>query len=148
MTILNKILSERSRVVHATNTGTQTHRLLRRVVITDEVCDGDADLVKKIKSMPELCKFFAPNSKTEVPVAGTLSGRFISRRIDRLIIDTEKQTVLILDYKTDVDKQCFYNKYLGQMHEYVALMHALYPTYKIQPYILWTHDFSLEKLPI
>lgn len=148
MTILNKILSEREHVTYATGTGTQMHRLLQRVVIDGDKCSGDAELVKKIKNTPELHKFFAPNSKTEVPIAGKLFDRFISRRIDRLVIDDESQTILVLDYKTDVNKRIFYNKYLNQIREYVALLHTLYPTYSVQSYILWTHDFSLEKLPI
>ena len=148
MTILNRVFSERERVTHATKTGTQMHLLLQRVVIDGDKYTGDTDLVSRIKNVPELHTFFVPNSKTEVPIAGTIHSRFVSRRIDRLVIDSNSQSILVLDYKTDTNKEVFYSKYIAQMREYIALLRAIYPKHKIDAYILWTHDFSLEKLPL
>ena len=148
MTILNKILSDREHVACATKTGTETHHLLQRVIIDGDTCVGNTDLVSKIKNNPELLAFFTKESKTEVPIAGFISGCFISRRIDRLVIDTTAQTIMILDYKTDINKEQFYSKYIAQIREYTTLLRAMYPDYVITGYILWTHDFSLEKLPV
>ena len=83
---------------------------------------------------------------TEVPVAGYINGRFVSRRIDRLVINDDKKEVSILDYKTDVDKSTFHDKYVAQIKEYVTLLYGIYPEYKIHAYLLWLNDFSLEEV--
>ena len=74
--------------------------------------------------------FFTENAQTEVPVAGIINGYFVSRRIDRLVVDDEKKVVRILDYKTDVDKTKYREKYIIQLGEYEKLMHQIYPEYK------------------
>ena len=52
----------------------------------------------------------------------------------------------IIDYKTDVNRDTFYALYVAQVREYVMLLGMIYPEYKIDAYILWIHDFSLEKI--
>ena len=90
--------------------------------------------------------FFAENTRTEVPIAGIINGNFISRRIDRLSVDDENKIVRILDYKTDIEKESRREKYIVQLNEYEKLMRQIYPEYKIEKYILWLHDWTLEKL--
>ena len=84
--------------------------------------------------------------KTEVPIAGTINGRFISRRIDRLFTDDENKRVYVLDYKTDTDRAAFHDKYVEQINEYKTLLRDIYPNYEIRGYILWLHDFSVEEI--
>ena len=148
MTILHNILKTHTQTTHATNAGTQMHARLQSVFINDNASTGDADLITKISAHPEIAKLFAPASQTEVPIAGTINNKFISRRIDRLLIDDTNKTIHILDYKTDVNPAEFRHKYIMQINEYVTLLHQMYPSYTICGYILWTHNFSLEKLPI
>lgn len=148
MATLHKILSAHDGVKFASEHGTQTHVRLQHIIIDGEKIHGDAELARTIAAIPELRKFFSPASRTEVPIAGTINGRFISRRIDRLLIDNATKSILILDYKTDVDCTAFRDKYVIQLREYATLLRAIYPDYKISAYILWTHDFLLEKLPI
>ena len=124
------------------------HARLQSVFIGANKSTGDADLIAKISAQPEIAKLFAPTSQTEVPIAGTINNKFISRRIDRLLIDDTNKTIHILDYKTDVNPAEFRHKYIMQINEYVTLLHQMYPSYTICGYILWTHNFSLEKLPI
>lgn len=148
MTTLHNILSVHDATQHATAHGTQMHTRLQHVVIDGDNTRGDTELVKYVCSNPELTPFFAPCARTEVPIAGTINNRFISRRIDRLVIDDTNKTIQILDYKTDTDRTAFHDKYVIQLREYARLLHAIYPDYKITAHILWIHDFSLENVPV
>ena len=129
---------------HATDAGTKMHTQLQRIFISDNQSTGDTDLVAKISAHPEIAHLFAPTSQTEVPIAGTIDGKFISRRIDRLLIDDKNKTISILDYKTDINPDEFRNKYILQIREYATLLRQIYPHHKIHCYILWTHNFALE----
>lgn len=130
----------------ATDTGRKVHARLQHVCVGNTVC-GDAELVEKVMaSDDELKSFFSENSKTEVPIAGYVNGRFISRRIDRLVIDTRNKIVRILDYKTDIDTEKFRPKYIAQLREYADLLKQIYPDYKIDCYVLWLHDWKLEQI--
>ena len=148
MTTLNDILSAHDRTHFATSRGAQTHTRLQNIVIDVANTRGDSELIQLIQSKPELVPFFVASTMTEVPIAGTTNNRFISRRIDRLVIDKATKTIKILDYKTDVDRTVFHDKYVIQLREYAGLLRAIYPDYKILAYILWTHDFSLENVPV
>ncbi len=146
MKTLHDILNQCERTRFATDAGTQMHKRLQRVTIDDNETSGDPDLIARISAKPELLPFFCASAKTEVPIAGTIKGRFISRRIDRLVVDASSKTLSVMDYKTDIDKTINRDKYIAQVCEYIALLHAVYPDYAIKGYILWTHDFSLEKI--
>lgn len=145
---LTQIIKNIEQSCHATESGTQMHARLHGVTIDGVNHRGDPELISRILSVSGLAKMFSPLSRTEVPVAGTICGKFISRRIDRLLIDKESKTIDILDYKTDTSRAMHYNEYVNQLNEYAALLHAIYPDYSISGYILWTHDFSLEKLSL
>lgn len=146
MKTLYDILKQCEQTRFATDAGTQMHKRLQLVMIDGNETSGDPDLVARISAKTELLPFFCTSAKTEVPIAGTIKGRFVSRRIDRLVVDTPNKTVYVMDYKTDTDKAINHNKYIAQVREYVALLRAIYPDYTIIGYILWTHDFSLEKI--
>lgn len=148
MKTLNDILAAHDQEVQATTAGSIMHERLRNVVIDGDTVTGDQDLIEKIIVKPELVPFFTATSKTEVPIAGILDGDFVSRRLDRIKIDDATKEIWVLDYKTDTDSQRFHDKYIAQIHEYVALLHMIYPGYKIRAYILWTHDFSLENITL
>ena len=130
----------------ATTNGKLMHAKLQHVHL-EPTPTGDPDLIKKImESDPKLQYFFGKNSKTEVPIAGFIKEQFISRRIDRLVIDNANKTVHILDYKTDTDKKTFRNKYIAQLQEYAELLKQIYRGYKISCHILWLHDWTLEQI--
>lgn len=148
MTILNDILSAHDRTHFATMRGTQMHLRLQHVIIDGDTMYGDAELVSLICQKTSLLPFFTKKSRTEVPIAGTINNRFISRRIDRLVINDTTKTIRLLDYKTDADRAIFRDKYIIQLREYAHLLRAIYPGYKISAHILWTHDFSLENVPV
>lgn len=146
MKILHDILKLCEQTHFATDAGTRMHKRLQQIAIGEDKMLGDPDLVARISAKSELLPFFCIAAKTEVPIAGMIKGRFVSRRIDRLLVNTLDKTVYVLDYKTDINKTINRDKYIAQVHEYVALLQAVYPDYKIAGYILWTNDFSLEKI--
>ena len=148
MTTLNNILTAHLRKHIATDTGLKIHTILQHLTTKTGLKDSDPDLINKIKQTPELSRFFTKDSKTELPIAGTLNGKFISRRIDRININHTTKTIDILDYKTDTTHDKYYKKYKIQINEYIALLQQIYPDYQINGYILWTHDFLLEKIPV
>ncbi len=128
----------------ATSAGTDMHERLRKIAIDGAAARGDAELIARIQTNAHLAEYFGPNARTEVPVAGTINGRFISRRIDRIIVDTAAKTIKILDYKTDTDRRARRDKYKIQLQEYRDLLGAIYPGFTISAAILWTHDWTLE----
>jgi len=131
----------------ATQKGTQMHALLRHVVVDENNnVSGDVNIVEIIKNKPDLIPFFTSDAQTEVPVAGKINNVFISRRIDRLLINHNNKTIDFIDYKTDINKNEFIGKYKKQLTEYAELLHSAYPEYKIKGYILWLHDWVLEKM--
>lgn len=143
---LKDILFQIDQREFATKTGYERHLKMQKIVIENDVLQGDTSICAEIASRPELLKFFGSNSKTEVPIAGYINDRFISRRIDRLVIDDKEHNVYVMDYKTDTDKAVFREKYNKQLNEYAALLKSIYPECKVFCYILWLNDFTLEKI--
>lgn len=134
-------LSRAKSAKFATDAGTNMHERLRVVSITD-----NDELAARIVATPGLSEYFIPSAHTEVPIAGTIHGKFISRRIDRLVIDKHAKTIKILDYKTDTDRTLRRAKYTFQLREYCDLLRAIYPDFQISAAILWTHDWCLERI--
>lgn len=130
----------------ATTNGTKMHAVLQHVIIDDDICCGDNDIIKTIKNKTELLPFFTKNAQTEVSIAGIINGIFISRRIDRLLINHNAKTIDFIDYKTDISKNEFIEKYKRQLTEYAQLLKSAYPEHKINGYILWLHDWKLQKI--
>lgn len=130
----------------ATSKGTQMHAVLQHVIVDNSGDCGNEDIVKIIKNKPELKRFFVCGARTEVPIAGKVNGCFISRRIDRLLINHNIKTIDFIDYKTDINKDEFIEKYKKQLNEYAELLHSAYPEYKINGYVLWLHDWCLDKI--
>lgn len=143
---LRELLNAHESQHFATDVGTRMHAKMQCITISDNETHGDADIIANIKSHPELLPFFAPAAMTEVPVAGTIRGRFVSRRIDRMVVNHDAKTVLIMDYKTNVNPDAFRNLYHAQVGEYMDLLCMIYPGCDVRGFILWTHDFSLERV--
>lgn len=144
---LNKFLQDVVAMQYATEHGTKLHKLLQNVVVDDVYGNcGDENILAIIAKQPELKPFFVKNAKTEVPVAGMINGCFVSRRIDRLVINSSDKTIMFIDYKTNLCHTDFYDKYKIQLSEYAELLHSAYPNYKIAGFILWTRDWCLERV--
>lgn len=142
---LRLILSESEHKKHATQNGRAAHKKMQ-FLTAESIENTDDDFLKKLFANKELNKFFTADSKVEVPIAGYINGRFVSRRIDRLSVDDTNKVVYVLDYKTDTDKTAFHDEYVKQIKEYKKLLRDIKPDYKIYGFILWLNDFSLEEI--
>lgn len=143
---ITMILSATEHKTHATNMGTHMHAQLGHIIIDGDKTRGAPDLIQKIMQNHELVKIFSAKSQCELPIAGHINNRFVSRRIDRILIDSESKTIWILDYKTDTDKSVFHEAYVIQLREYASLIRQIYPDYTIKLRILWTHDWTVESV--
>lgn len=145
-TQMHKIIQTTEHQKYATDAGTRMHNALRMIKIDGDAHIGDAEIISHILNMPSVLPLFSSAARTEVPVAGIVRGKFVSRRFDRMLVDVATHRVYILDYKTDTDKSAFHDKYIAQLREYVELARQIYPDYKISAMILWTHDWTLESV--
>ena len=141
------LLDKEDRAAFATGAGTDMHLRLQRMSLDSDAL-ADAGLRERILSCDGLARFFRAPARAEMPVAGIVNGRLLSRRMDRVIIDDTARRVEILDYKTDVDRTLRHDKYIAQVGEYVALMRRIYPEYSVTAYILWLHDWTLERVDV
>ncbi|MDR1338138.1 MAG: hypothetical protein LBJ73_03890 [Rickettsiales bacterium] len=143
---LTDFLSSRKKRKFATDSGSGAHTKMQHIIIDGDREKGDADLIRKIKLRPEILPYFSRKSRSEVPIAGKINGRIISRRIDRMIVNNDDKTIVFIDYKTDLDKNAFRDKYAKQMSEYSQLLKNIYPDYSVRGLILWLHDFTVEQI--
>ncbi len=143
---INDFVSKYESEQFATATGGEIHAKLQKIYLSPTKV-GDTELIAKIENAgDELKLFFMENSTAEVPIAGFINNEFLSRRIDRLVVDDADKTVRVLDYKTDINTDKFRDKYIAKMHEYTELLQKIYPDYQISGYILWLHNWSLERI--
>ena len=144
---LTEFLAQQKSKKCSTQTGTNAHAVMQNIIVDDEFGDkGDEEIIKKIRSLPQIKPYFCKNAKKEVPIAGFIKGVFVSRRIDRLLINQNTKTIDFIDYKTNIDKDEFIDKYKLQLKEYAELLGSAYPDYKISGYILWLHDWTFDKI--
>lgn len=143
---LNDFLSAAQNKDFATANGTHMHAIMQHIVVDESGDKGNVDIINIIKSRADLKPFFVVSAQTEVPIAGTIHGQFISRRIDRLLINKSNKTIDFIDYKTDANPDEFIDKYRYQLKEYAELLHSAYPDFKINGYILWLHNWTLDKI--
>jgi len=115
--------------------------------------DSLVDQVLAVLEDPRFAAVFAPGSRAEIDVAGTLpggaAGIAVSGRIDRLAVTGDR--VLIVDYKTnrppplrlaDVPPA-----YVIQLALYRQLLAQLYPSRAVDAAILWTDLPALMEIP-
>ena len=105
--------------------------------------------VLSILDDPKFKSLFGPRSLAEVPINGTVGGRVVSGRIDRLVISDK--TITIIDYKTSrpppQNAESVSSVYLVQMAVYRALLREIYPERKVVCILAWTYTVCLMALP-
>lgn len=143
---LHDLIDAQNAKKFATDAGTAAHARMQRIVIDGDVSRGDAETVARVRNRADLMPFFCSHALTEVPVAGRIRGKFISRRIDRMVVNEADKTVLIMDYKTDVNPDNLRDAYYAQVREYMELVRQIYPGYSVRGYILWLYNFVLENV--
>jgi len=105
--------------------------------------------VIEILEDPAFTPVFAPGSRAEVEIAGTLGDSRLSGRIDRLAVTADR--VLVVDYKTNrpapetlADAP---HDYVIQLALYRVILKRLYPNKRLVAAILWTDRPALMEIP-
>ncbi|HEX6102566.1 MAG TPA: double-strand break repair helicase AddA [Alphaproteobacteria bacterium] len=98
---------------------------------------------------PEFAALWGPASLAEVPVVGRVGGKAIAGRIDRLVVEGTRVT--ILDYKTNRPPpqrpEEVAEVYLDQMAAYREALARVYPGAEIRCALLWTDGPRLMEIP-
>ena len=108
----------------------------RRTALVDDVL--------AILDAPALAPLFAPGSRAEAPIAGTLrlgpdgAAHPVSGQIDRLAVTPD--AVLVADYKTGSPgpAESAPETYVAQLAVYRALLTQLYPDRPVRCLLVWT----------
>ena len=98
---------------------------------------------------PQCAALWGAGSLAEVPVVGRVGSRVIAGRIDRLLVEPGRVT--ILDYKTNrpppTEPHLIPAAYLDQMAAYRAALGGIYAKAEICCVLLWTDGPRLMQIP-
>lgn len=105
--------------------------------------------IMRILSDPRYAPLFAPGSRAEVGIAGSVNGVPFSGQIDRLVIQDD--TVMIVDYKTTRPPPPHPDNvplpYWRQMAAYRGLIRKIEPGKPVRCFLLWTYTGQIMELP-
>ena len=106
-------------------------------------------MVAQVVRDPDFSAWFGENSRAEVPLAAVVGETVISGRVDRLLIENSK--VSLLDFKTSrgVPKNAdsVPTAFLKQMAHYVAALEVIFPDHEIEAALLYSFGPKLLRLP-
>jgi len=121
-------------------------RLLAEFAATDQAL-MIAEAVAVIES-PQCERFFGVSSRAEVPIVGRIGVRGIAGRIDRLLVEPDRVTVV--DFKSGrippAGAQDIPVTYLAQMAAYRAVLKQIYPSREIDLVLIWTEGPAVVTL--
>lgn len=104
--------------------------------------------IMRLYETPQFGFIFGEDSYAEVPIAGETDGRLVSAQIDRLYLGKDK--IMIVDFKTNrpaaKNVQDVPPAYIKQLAVYKSLVEKIYPSRKIETYILWTNVANLMRI--
>ena len=118
-----------------------------------EECATIAAQALAILADTQFAPLFAPGSRAEVPLVGTLAGAtrplIVNGQIDRLVVTGEE--VLIADYKTNrpapTTLEAAPQPYKRQLALYRALLQRIYPGRPVRAALVWTEVPNLMEVP-
>ena len=106
-----------------------------------------ADLGAVIEN-PQWRPFFGPNARAEIPFAAVVGEQVINGRVDRLLIEDDK--ISVIDFKTGkfvpTDENALPKAFLRQMAHYVAALEVIFAGRKVEASLLFTHGPKLIQL--
>jgi len=104
--------------------------------------------VNSVLDHPECGRFFGPGSRAEVPIVGRIGVRGVTGRIDRLLVESDRIT--IVDFKSGRLPQggpgAVPAAYLAQMAAYRAILRQVYPDRAIKLVLVWTDGPAIAAL--
>ena len=99
---------------------------------------------------PQFAEVFGPQALAEVPLAATVEGQVVMGTADRLLVTSEKVTVV--DFKTarrpPQSLDAIPESTMKQMAAYVAALEIIYPGRAIEAAVLYTQTPQLFALPV
>jgi ATP-dependent helicase/nuclease subunit A len=122
--------------------------------LSEEECGAIAAQALAVLTDPRFAKLFAPGSRAEVPLVGTLprSGLppvAVTGQVDRLLVGESE--VLIADYKTNrpapADLASVPGGYKRQLALYRALLQRIYPGKTVRAALVFTESPILLEIP-
>jgi len=113
----------------------------------DELSDADrADITHRVLAIlsdPRFAPLFAPGSRAEVAIAGTVPPVRINGQIDRLAVTGD--AVLIGDFKTGRPK-AHPPAYIRQLGLYRAVLRLLYPGKTVRAALIWVDTAEIVEI--
>ncbi len=107
-----------------------------------------ADQVMQVLNDARFAALFAPGSRAEVPIVGsvTIAGETVavSGQVDRLVVTPD--AVLIADFKTGRNTPDRFEGYAKQLAQYRALLQKIYPGRTVRAALVWTEVPDLMEL--
>lgn len=117
-----------------------TEILLKKYNLDEGVKQEIISEIKLLLSNKGYIGLMSGVSRSEVPVAGYVDGKFITGKIDLIIFKTDE--IIIADYKTNRDakenKNILVEKYTNQMELYKKLLKLMYPDKNIKTCLIFT----------
>jgi len=118
-----------------------------------EECETIAKQALAILEDTQFAPLFAPGSRAEVPLVGTLAGAsrplIVNGQIDRLVVTADE--ILIADYKTNrpppTALEAVPRPYKRQLALYRALLQRIYPDRPVRAALVWTEVPNLLEIP-
>ena len=118
-----------------------------------EECATIATQALAVLGDAQFAPLFAPGSRAEVPLVGTLAGAsrplIVSGQIDRLVVTAGE--ILIADYKTNRPVPTTLDgvprPYKRQLALYRALLQRIYPGRPVRAALVWTEVPNLMEIP-
>jgi ATP-dependent helicase/nuclease subunit A len=114
-----------------------------REALNDDERTDIAQRVLAILSDPRFAPLFAPGSRAEVAIVGTLPPVRVNGQIDRLAVTGD--TVLIGDFKTGRPK-AHPPAYIRQLGLYRAVLQRLYPGKTVRAALIWVDAAEMIEL--
>jgi ATP-dependent helicase/nuclease subunit A len=151
-TIVHRLLQSLPDIVPTRRVEAARRYLERQDPFTESEREALAREVLTLLDEPRFAPLFAPGSRAEVSLAGTIGNRPLSGQIDRLAVTAD--AVLIADYKTNrpaprsVDEAVRrYPGYVTQLALYRAMLAKLYPDRSVRTALVWTDTMTLMEIP-
>jgi ATP-dependent helicase/nuclease subunit A len=125
-----------------------------RKTLADSDRDAIAAQALALLADPDFANLFAPGSRAEVPLVGTLprNGQppyAVTGQVDRLLVGTSE--VLLADYKTNrpapTDLPSIPKSYKRQLALYRALLQRIYPGRNVRAALVFTEIPLLLEIP-
>jgi ATP-dependent helicase/nuclease subunit A len=115
---------------------------LKRDVRVDGIdLDALAAQFSSVVGNPDWKQYFSANARGEVPLTAVVGETVITGRVDRLLVEDERVTVL--DFKTGASVPTSPSAvpvaHLRQMAHYVAALESIFPSHRIEAALLFTH---------